>query len=141
MNLGLNKLLVAIVIVYLSQSAAYSEKISASDTILHFDQTRTPLNSLNFDHTRELEPVANDFRIIEASYLSNNMGERWAIVTFENKSSGQRILKNNVIVATFANGLQRNSLNLGGTVQGNTRITKAVSFGVNPFPIVKLRLE
>jgi len=141
MKISLSLRVIAVVLISTSQSVAHSDTITNADTIMHFDQTQAPLHSLNFDHSNELIPAINDFRIIEAYYLSNMMGERWAIVTFENSAAGKRILKNDAIVATFANGGQKNSLNLGVSVQGNERLTRAVSFGINQFPIVNVKLD
>lgn len=133
--------LVTIFIVFLNTLSAYPDENPERDRVLHFDQPQTPLTSLLFKHDDELKPVPNDFRIIEVSYLSNNIGERWAIVTFKNKSAGQRFLKNEAIVATFADGVQVNSLNLSETFKGNERLTKAVFFGIHRFPIVSVQIE
>ncbi len=135
------QLLATVMVISIVPPASFADEISGIDKVLHFDQPQTPLKSLDFKHDDELEPVLNDFRIIEVSYLSNNIGERWAIVTFENKSSGQRLLKNEVIVATFADGSQTNSLNLHKILKGNEHLTKSVFFGIHRFPIVNVRVE
>ena len=124
-----------------SPLTALADEFSRKDTVLHFDQPQVPLNSLEFDIDEELLPVPNDFRIIEASYLSNDMGERWVIITFENTSSGQRFLKNEAIVATFADGYQAYEVNLDETIKGNQRLTKAVLFGIHKFPVLKVQVE
>lgn len=119
----------------------FSEEILEKDWILHFDQPKSPLLSLTFKHKDELKPAANDFHIVEVSYLSSNIGERWAVVTFDNSSPGQRFLKNEVIVAIFADGTQAYALNLNETLKGNERITKAVHFGKHQFPIVSVTVK
>lgn len=119
----------------------YSSDVLDVDKALHFDQPQIKIKSLNFKHDDELKPVLNDFKIIQATYLSNNIGERWAIVTFENKSTGKRFLKNESIVATFADGNQNYGLNLDEMLKGNERITKSVFFGIHQFPIVYVQVE
>jgi len=135
------QMLVIIFIVSLNSSVSFSGETVDKDKVLHFDQSQAPLKELSFKHKHELKPVANDFRIVEISYLSNDLGERWAIATFENKSAGQRFLKNKSVVATFADGVQTNSFNLNETLKGNERLSKAVFFGVYPFPIVSVQIE
>ena len=133
--------LIPIVIISLGPIVVFSNEISVKDRVLHFDQLQVPLKSLNFKHDDELKPIPNDFRMIEVSYLSNDLGERWAFVTFENRSSGQRVLKNKAIVATFVDGVQAYALNLNETLKGNERLTKAVYFGIHQFPIVSVQVE
>jgi len=133
--------LVPIFVIFLAPIAVFSGEISVKDRVLHFDQLQAPLKSLNFKHDDELKPIPNDFRIIEASYLSNDIGERWAFVTFENRASGQRLLKNKAIVATFVDGAQKYARNLNETLKENERLTKAVFFGIHPFPIVSVQVK
>lgn len=111
------------------------------DSMLHFDQPQAPITSLEFKQTDPLRPASNDFQIVEASYFSNKLGERWAIVTFENTSTGRRFLKNDAIVATFANGSQAYAQNLDETFKGSERMTKSVFFGIHKFPIVEVRVD
>ena len=130
-----------IFIVSLYPLTAFSDDTLDVDKALHFDQSQGALKSLNFKHDNELRPTINDFRIIQTAYLSNNIGERWAIVTFENKSTGKRFLKNESIVATFADGNQSYALNLDEMLKGNEHITKSVFFGIHQFPIVRVQVE
>jgi hypothetical protein len=120
---------------------ASTESISDIDTILHFDQPHPLLNSIEFKFKDELKPKQNDFRLIQASFLSNNIGERWAIVTLENTSLGQRLLKNESIVAIFADGSQGYAHNLDEKLEGKGQLTKAVTFGVHTFPILNVTVE
>ena len=135
------KKLISILIISISPVVAYSDEASIGDKVLHFDQPQAPLTALNFKHDNELKPDSNDFHIIEASYLSNDLGERWAFVTIENQSSGQRLLKNKEIVATFVDGFQSYAHNLNITLKGNEHLTKAIYFGIHRFPIVSVVVE
>ena len=141
MKIRFVQILVAVLSLLLMPLAVFSDDISRKDKILHFDQPQVPLESLDFEHDDELKPVPNDFRIVEVSYLSNDIGERWAIITFENSSSGKRFLKNKAVVATFADGVQVNSFNLDETIEGNERLTKTVFFGNHRFPIVSVKVK
>ncbi len=132
---------VALILILASNLAMASDVLEENNRVLHFDQPQAPLTSLNFKQNQALKPLSNDFHIIEKSYLSNNIGERWAVITFENKSAGQRLLKNKSIVATFADGFQTHAINLNETLQGHDKLTKAVFFGVYPFPILVVQIE
>lgn len=124
-----------------SFSIADEYSIKQADTILYFDQPQSSIEPLYFKHDDELKPVANDFRIVKASYLSNKIGGRWAVVTFENKSSGQRLLKNEAVVATFADGFQTNAHNLNEILKGSEQRTISVFFGNQQFPIVSVKVD
>lgn len=134
-------LCIALSLTLLSTLALAGETFEEQNRTLHFDQPQTPLTTLNFKQKQALQPLANDFRIIEASYLSNEIGERWAVITFENKSSGQRLLKNKSLVATFADGHQTHAINLNETLTGHEKLSKAVFFGVYQFPIVTVQIK
>ena len=73
--------------------------------------------------------------------MSNNNGERWAIVTVENRSTGRRFFRNENIVATFANGKQSKAIGLDESIEGGERLTKAIFFGFHKFPIVRVEAE
>lgn len=141
MQLRFQKIITVISILYLYPFAAVSDEPYYTDRALHFDQPQSPLNSLNFKHDNELRPSPNDFRLIEAYFLSNNIGERWAVITIENTSPGKRFLKNEFIIATFANGNQTTGFNLNETLKSNERLTKSVFFGIHQFPVVNIKME
>lgn len=134
-------MLVTGLVIFSSTYMAFGSDLSEADRVLHFDQPHPPISSPYFQQQRELKPMPNDFRIVEASYLSNNIGERWALITFENSSSGQRVLKNESIVATFADGNQSRGYNLNEVIKGNERLTKSVFFGIHQFPIIKVEVD
>ncbi len=108
---------------------------------LHYDLPQPNLTILKFKRTDELLPKAKNIRLIEAVFLSNKRGERWAIVTLENTSTGQRLLTKDSIVATFADGSQSYAWELEERLQGSEVITKSVYFGRHKFPIIKVVVE
>ena len=111
------------------------------DIILHFDQPQGKLTHIDFRQKEVIKPVPNDFELIEAIFMSNNIGERYATVTIENTSPGQRIFRSENIVATFANGRQSNAIGLNEILKGRERLTKAIFFGSHRFPIVRVQLK
>lgn len=93
---------------------------------------------MNLDN---VEPLANDFRLIEVAFMSNNTDERWAIVTPQNTSSGKWLFKNDHIVATFSNGGQSRAFDLVETLDGGENLTNAVHFGTHKIPVIQVRFE
>jgi hypothetical protein len=111
------------------------------DITHHFDQPQGKLTHINFRQKEIIKPVPNDFELIESAFMSNNIGDRYAVVTIENTSPGQRILKNEHIVATFANGRQSIAHGLYELLKGGELLTKTIFFGSHSFPIVRVQLK
>ena len=96
---------------------------------------------IDYRRSQPLLPAKSDFKLTAASYMSNELGERWALITVKNLSTGQRILKNQHMVATFADGTQAYAKNLEISINGGEQLSRAVQFGVNKFPIVNIKLR
>lgn len=114
----------------------------SQDATLRFDQPQINGNALFFpDDDDDIEPVANDFQLLQALFMSNELGERWALVTLKNTSTGQRFLKNENLVATFADGSQSRARNVQKRFRARENQTVSVFFGVKKFPIVKVEAK
>ncbi len=108
------------------------------DLTLHFDDTREEFGELYFKDEAKIEPEGSVFEIIEKHFMSNALGERWAVITIKNTSPGKRLLKNENVVATYANGSQSYAQNIDEALDGHEVLTKAVLFGVHKFPILMI---
>jgi len=108
---------------------------------LHFDETQIEGSKFQFDNADAVKPEPNDFELLNYSLLSSESGERWAIITIENTSAGRRILKNEHVVATFANGNRSRAISLNERFKPGEVITRAVSFSHHPFPIVSVDVK
>jgi hypothetical protein len=53
------------------------------------------------------------------------------VITIKNTSPGKRLLKNENVVATYANGSQSYAQNIDEILDGNEVLTKAILFGVH----------
>lgn len=107
--------------------------------VLQFDAVQPGDTGLRFDRgTRVLVPEAGPFRLVEYHAMSNDIGERWALVTVVNIENADRYLKGTHLVATFADGSQREAQNLNDPVGASERFSKAVFFGHSPFPLVRV---
>ncbi len=132
-------ILTIILLTYSTLSLA--DGYDAGDKTLFFDQPSSAIQHQEFNDINPLEPDKNDFQIVEISHLSNNLGERWTLITFKNSASGQRIIKNEHVIATFANGSRRAAKNLKATLAGGALLTQTVFFGTHKFPIIKVTVN
>ena len=140
---GLNSAMVLVCALALSLPATPVSADGSLDIIrarsLFFDQ---PLpGDFDFDIKDPLIPSENDFEIEQAAFLSNQLGERFALITLLNLSSSQRLLKNETIVVTFANGKQAFAKNLDEVFRGRERQSLAIFFGISQFPIVQITVD
>ncbi len=120
---------------------SFASGYDATDKTLFFDQPSAAIQHQEFNDLNPLKPDQNDFQIVETSLLSNNLGERWTLITFKNNASGQRILKNEHVIATFADGSRRPAKNLKETLLGGELLTQTVFFGTHKFPIIKVTVN
>lgn len=108
---------------------------------LYYEPPRARPEQFHFkEETLRVKPEPSDFRVEDYTLMSNELGERWALITFLNTSTSSRILKNDHIVATLANGQRVHALNLNERIGGSERFTQAVFFGVYKFPILFLEM-
>ena len=111
------------------------------NTVLVFDEPRFLTDQLAFKHRYELKPKKNDFQLVDRAFMSNKIGERWAIATIKNLASGRRSLKNDHVVATFADGSQSTAKNVNVTFAGGELLTVPIFLGVHKFPLVRIQTE
>ena len=124
-------------LVYLYLLSNYADGLK-EEYILSIDKPIISHENLFFPNQDEVQPDKSDIQIISYILLSSKSGERWATVTFENLSKGQRILTKRNILAILANGKKKSPLNLKQKFAGNEKITLNLNFGINKFPILSL---
>jgi hypothetical protein len=73
--------------------------------------------------------------------MSNDLGERWAVITLTNTSSGSRILEHEHLMALFADGKRKSSLAFKVSFEGQETQSVTVSFGENKFPILSISTD
>jgi len=118
-----------------------ADDLPADAHILHFDDVQNDFQDLHFKDENKIKPGNSIFVIIDKYFMSNALGERWAVITIKNTSAGKRLLKNENIVATYADGSQSTAQNIDETLDGLDVLTKAVLFGFHKFPILTVVLQ
>lgn len=115
----------------------------AEERLLFFDPN-TPQNVdffFDIEESERIRPKKSDFQLVYFAPMSNEIGERWALITVKNTASGHRFLRSEHIVATFADGHQANPKNLSQGVEPGQVLTETIFFGNNRFPIVVVDME
>ena len=70
-----------------------------NSAVLRFDTPLAITDNADFDRDNPLEPDSSSFILLDASSLSSDSGERWALVSLRNDAGGQRILRDDYLVA------------------------------------------
>ena len=118
--------------------AATAPLHAENSAVLRFDTPLAITDNANFDRDNPLEPDSSNFILLDASSLSSDSGERWALVSLRNDAGGQRILRDDYLVAEFANGDRRHASNLEGSFAAAEQQRKMVFFGYHRFPILRV---
>ncbi|WP_096086774.1 hypothetical protein [Agaribacterium haliotis] len=97
-----------------------------------------PNSNYAFPNDDKLKPKNGDFKILNYVLMSNELGERWSVITLENLSSGNRKLDQDHLMALFANGKRLAPEQFGLEFKGRESQTITVSFGIHKFPILTI---
>ncbi|ALO34863.1 hypothetical protein CMT41_09145 [Colwellia sp. MT41] len=111
----------------------------AEDTeVLNIDRSVTNTIILSFPNDNNVKPKAGDFEIVNYVLMSNDIGERWGVITLTNLSSGNRELDQDHLMALFADGSRNKPLEYKLNFKGKETQSITVSFGVFKFPILSI---
>jgi len=108
--------------------------------VLTVDRVISHSIELVFDNNKNEKPKLSEFELVNYIAMSNDLGERWAVVTVKNKASGNRILENDHLMALFANGERSNPTTLKVIFDANETKSLTVSFGENKFPLLSINV-
>lgn len=121
-------------------TSAYGENDSRQSLpeALVVDRSIVGKSEINFPNDDNIHPHASDFNVVSTILMSGENGERWATITVQNNSSGQRLLQKDYLLVLFANG-ERKMPKLEKTVfKGKEKITLNVSLGYHKFPALSV---
>ncbi|KXO14005.1 hypothetical protein AKG98_67 [Moritella sp. JT01] len=93
---------------------------------------------LSFPNDYDIDPKRGDFEIVNYVLMSNDVGERWAVITLTNLSSGNREFNNEHLIALFADGSRMSPLQYKLNFRGRETQSITVSFGEHKFPILSI---
>ena len=109
----------------------------ADDTeVLSVDRSVSKSINLSFPNDSNIYPKEGDFEIVNYVLMSNELGERWSVITLSNLSSGNRSLEHDHLMALFADGSRISPLEFKLNFNGNETQSITVPFGEHKFPIL-----
>lgn len=123
-------------IVLLCGLAVLLADVQASDDVLMVDQSIDSQVELAFPNDRNIQPRPGNFEVVNYVPMSSETGERWAIVTLKNASSGSRIFESHYLIGLFADGDRREPLAYKQTLEGGEVVSVTLAFGRHKFPLL-----
>ncbi|TMO82035.1 hypothetical protein CWC16_02095 [Pseudoalteromonas sp. S3776] len=111
---------------------------AAQNNVLNVDRAIPNSMQLSFPNDNNITPKKSDFSIVNYVLMSNEIGERWAVITLTNLASGKRELNQDHLLALFADGsrLTPSEFKLG--FNGNQTQSVTISFAEHKFPILSV---
>lgn len=116
----------------------FSFSVFADDSVLSVDRAISNNIELAFPNDSNIQPALSDFEVINFILLSNEAGERWAVVTFKNLSSGRRTVTEKHVLALLANGSRVNPSEFTEAFGGKEVKSVTISFSDSKFPILSV---
>ena len=93
---------------------------------------------LSYPNDDNINPKVSDFEVLNYVLMSNEVGERWGVITLTNLSYGRREFDQDHLLALFADGSRTKPLEYKLDFKGNETKTVTVSFGKSKFPILTI---
>lgn len=117
----------------------FAEPPATESLVVSFDEVVISQGNLAFDSDRNvLRPSLSEFEIEYQRFLSNDLGQRFALITFSKKKNMLRSISERDIVGVLANGQRLYPIKLEGETQIGSRGSIFVHFGKHQFPLVDL---
>ncbi|MFC0119123.1 hypothetical protein [Pseudoalteromonas xiamenensis] len=121
---------------YLLCLLCFSTMLKASEEALSVDQVVPKNVELAFPNPNNIQADISDFDVLSLVLMSNEEGERWAVVTVENTSTGRRTLTQKHLLGLFANGERRAPLDFKQILNGREIMSLTIGFGESKFPLL-----
>ncbi|MDP2566266.1 hypothetical protein [Pseudoalteromonas marina] len=112
--------------------------LANSEKVINVDRAIPNSLHLAFPNDANITPKKGDFEVLNYILMSNNEGERWAVITLTNVSSGNRELNEDHLLALFADGTRLAPLAFTLSFKGNETQSVTVSFAEYKFPILSV---
>ncbi|MGK0236656.1 MAG: hypothetical protein ACKVGW_14935 [Verrucomicrobiia bacterium] len=134
----MKKALLILIQIFVFIFAANGNEEPGEDSALSFDKPIAQTMEFRFDIEEDLYPDQSTFKIVDFAFLSNEKGERAALVNLTNTAVAPRTLAPNQIYGFFADGTYRRPTNSSDRIDGGKTNSVLLSFGVSKTPLVKL---
>lgn len=108
----------------------------ASDEVISVDRSLNTHIELAFPNDDNIRPELSEFEVTSQVLMSNAKGERWAVVTLKNLSSGRRTLNHKQVMAITAQGNRLSPHSFNQVFDGLETISLTIAFGQQKFPLL-----
>ncbi|MBE8167187.1 MAG: hypothetical protein HAW66_02305 [Shewanella sp.] len=108
----------------------------ANDEPLSLDRIVPSNFTLAFPNEDNIRPSVSTFEVNNFALMSNEIGERWAIVTLTNQASGRRTVNQKHLMALVANGQHITPFEISQPFKAGETLSLTIYFGVSKFPIL-----
>ena len=105
-----------------------SSVLANTENVINVDRAIPNSLHLAFPNDANITPKKGDFNVLNYILMSNNEGERWAVITLTNLSTGNRELNEDHLLALFADGTRLAPLAFTLSFKGNETQSVTVSF-------------
>ncbi|WP_037471005.1 hypothetical protein [Shewanella waksmanii] len=129
-----NHALVVLLIGYLSIHC----QASANEEIINVERSVSGNFNSSFPNPDNIQPDISDFKVINTVLMSNEQGERWAVVTLQNTARGQRTLNQNQLMALISSGERIVPERFKELFSSNETLSITLHFGQQKFPILEI---
>ncbi|MGB3725850.1 MAG: hypothetical protein WA981_08795 [Glaciecola sp.] len=116
----------------------YSSFAQSSNDVLSIDRVVPKSANLAFPNTSNIQPEQSDFTVDNFVLMSNEKGERWAVVTLVNLASGSRTLTHRQLMALLANGDRVQPIEFSHSFKANEILSLTIYFGESKFPLLSV---
>ncbi|WP_299494786.1 hypothetical protein [uncultured Shewanella sp.] len=111
---------------------------STENEALNIDQVSVPASDLAFPNDRNIQPTRSSFMIQNYVLMSNDLGERWGVITIQNNSAGRRTLSEKHLLALLADGERIFPHHFSHSFKAHETQSITIAFGENKFPILSI---
>lgn len=106
--------------------------------VLTVDRAINKNIELSFSNDKHRQAKKSDFNLVNYVLMSSETGQRWAVVTLTNSSSGNRIFESEHLLALFADGSRITPQAHKVNFAGHETQSITLSFGEHKFPILTI---
>lgn len=110
----------------------------SNEDVLSIDRVVPHNIDLAFPNKLNIQPEQSDFEVNNFILMSNEVGQRWAVVTVTNLASGGRSLTNKHLMALIANGGRREPVEFSRLFKANETLSVTINFGESQFPLLSV---
>ena len=112
--------------------------IAENTQVLSVERSVSKNIHLSFANDHNIRPKKGDFQIVNYVLMSNEVGERWSVITLTNLATGNRTLDQEHLIALFADGSRISPLEYKLNFEAKETQSITVSFGEHKFPILSI---